>query len=201
MVLFLFQLLQGPPFHCFTPYIRGEIYFLQYSSNLLNTELNIDKILLPVLYLIMDSDIFSPQCFTLLLDTLQTLVKYIIHLVDLKHQGVWEQRGTYIYYTEFFTDTLILAATLGHYIHIFALHGISLTLIDAVLFLHMRMVFNNLRSKIVQYRNYRKMAQNMRERYQDVPADELARLDDVCAVCHDKMETAKKLPCNHIFHP
>jgi autocrine motility factor receptor len=64
----------------------------------------------------------------------------------------------------------------------------------------MRIVFNNLRSKIAAYRNYRKLAQNMKDRYLDVPAEELEALDDVCAVCHDRMESAKKLPCGHIFH-
>jgi len=141
------------------------------------------------------------ECFTLLLDTLQTLIKYVIHLVDLSREGVWEQRGTYIYYTEFCTDTLILTATLGHYVQILVSHGISFTFIDVILFLNMRVVFNNLRDKITAYRNYRKLAHNMKNRYPDVTAEELSILDDVCAICHDKMERAKKLPCNHIFHP
>ena len=64
----------------------------------------------------------------------------------------------------------------------------------------MRMVFNNLREKIVAYRNYRKLAHDMKNRYEDVPSEELEALDDVCAVCHDKMDTAKRLPCSHIFH-
>ena len=45
---------------------------------------------------------------------MQTLVKYAIHLLDLSRPGgVWEQRGQYIYYTEFATDSLVLAGTLG----------------------------------------------------------------------------------------
>jgi hypothetical protein len=77
---------------------------------------------------------------------------------------------------------------------------VSFTFIDAILFLNMRVVFNNLREKIVAYRNYRELARNMKNRYPDVTAEELSSLDDVCAICHDKMESAKKLPCNHIFH-
>ncbi len=37
-----------------------------------------------------------------------------------------------IYYTEFATDSLVLAGTLGHYMHILYLHGLSVTLLDAV---------------------------------------------------------------------
>lgn len=56
------------------------------------------------------------------------------------------------------------------------------------------------RLKINTYRNYRKLAADMKEKYPDVPSEELAQLDDVCAVCHDRMLTAKRLPCSHIFH-
>jgi len=142
------------------------------------------------------------ECFTLFLDTIQTLVKYIIHLIDLNQDGVWEQRGVLIYYTEFFTDTLILSATLLHYLHILIWHGsMHFSLIDLVLFLHLRSVFVNLKDKLTQYRNYRKLADNMKNKYPEVSKEELRDIDDVCAICHDKMMTAKRLPCSHIFHP
>lgn len=64
----------------------------------------------------------------------------------------------------------------------------------------MRIAFNNLRERLVSYRNYRKLAENMRDRYPDVPKEELEGLDDVCPICHDKFESAKKLPCGHMFH-
>lgn len=31
-------------------------------------------------------------------------------------------------------------------------------------------------------------------------ADELAANSDDCAICWDKMESARKLPCGHFFH-
>jgi hypothetical protein len=37
-------------------------------------------------------------------------------------------------------------------------------------------------------------------RYEDVPQEELERYDDTCAICHSRMENAKRLPCGHIFH-
>nr|CAG8472556.1 14225_t:CDS:2 [Entrophospora candida]CAG8545205.1 12910_t:CDS:2 [Entrophospora candida] len=140
------------------------------------------------------------ECFTLFLDTVQTLMKYIIHLRDLSQQGVWESKGLVLYYIEFVTDTLILAATLGHYLHIMLLHGISFTLIDAVLFLNMRSVFNNLRKKVVSYYNYRQAISNMQTRYPSATEIELKEYNDDCAICRDSMVSAKKLPCGHMFH-
>lgn len=44
------------------------------------------------------------------------------------------------------------------------LHGLAFTLIDAVLLIHLRNVFFNLKEKISQYKNYRKLLKDMRER-------------------------------------
>jgi len=37
-------------------------------------------------------------------------------------------------------------------------------------------------------------------RYADATAQELAAYDDDCAICRERMATAKKLACGHIFH-
>ncbi|KAF9904487.1 hypothetical protein EC991_002647 [Linnemannia zychae] len=144
--------------------------------------------------------LLSFECFTLFLDTVQTLVKYVIHLGDLSRQGPCESRRMVQYYTEFSTDTMILVTTLGHYLHIMYLHGISFTLIDAVLFLNMRSVFNNLRKKLAGHQAYRQALKNMQALYPSATEKELADYSDDCAICRDSMTSAKVLPCGHIFH-
>ncbi|KAF9579690.1 hypothetical protein BGW38_003953 [Lunasporangiospora selenospora] len=144
--------------------------------------------------------LLSFECFTLLLDTVQTLVKYVIHLGDLSRQGPCESRRMVQYYIEFVTDTMILVTTLGHYLHIMYLHGISFTLIDAVLFLNMRSVFNNLRKKLASHQSYRQALSNMQALYPSATDKELEDYSDDCAICRDSMTSAKILPCGHIFH-
>lgn len=80
------------------------------------------------------------ECFALLLDTLQTLGKAMIHVYDMRSVDIWESKNALAYYVEFVTDTLNLTFKLLHFLHIWALNGISFTLIDAVLFLNMRVV-------------------------------------------------------------
>ncbi|CAI2193916.1 13388_t:CDS:2, partial [Funneliformis geosporum] len=199
---------------------RAKMGRVTYMDNLLtftpNTPVQAHLRILALLILILLSDIFwfimcisvfrsmllllTFECFTLFLDTVQTLVKYIIHLRDITRQSVWESRGILLYYTEFVTDTLILVATLAHYLHIMLLHGISFTLIDAVLFLNMRSVFNNLRKKIAAYYSYRQAISNMQTQYPNATDTELKEYNDDCAICRDSMDTAKKLPCGHMFH-
>jgi hypothetical protein len=140
------------------------------------------------------------ECFTLFVDTLQTLGKYTIHLWDLHGNGTWEDRGKYIYMVEFFTDSVILLATLAHYVQILILHGISFTLIDMLIFLHIRIVFNNLRDKIQAYRNYKQLAENMERTYEHVTAEQLAPMNESCAICRERLDGARRLPCGHMFH-
>ncbi|KAG0023123.1 hypothetical protein BGZ80_010348 [Entomortierella chlamydospora] len=144
--------------------------------------------------------LLSFECLTLFLDTIQTLVKYVIHLGDQSRQGPCESWRMVQYYTEFVTDTMILVTTLGHYLHIMYLHGISFTLIDAVLFLNMRSVFNNLRKKLASHQAYRQALNNMQALYPSATEKELADYSDDCAICRDSMTSAKILPCGHIFH-
>ncbi|CAG8557134.1 18317_t:CDS:2 [Acaulospora morrowiae] len=192
----------------FSMLCRDRFEYLTFSPN---TPVQAHLRILSLLILILISDIFwfimcisifrsmllllTFECFTLFLDTVQTLVKYVIHLRDLSRQGVWESRRLLLYYTEFVTDTLILIATLGHYLHIMLLHGISFTLIDAVLFLNMRSVFNNLRKKIAAYCNYRQAISHMQNQYPDATDKELTEYNDDCAICRDSMTSAKRLPC------
>jgi len=140
------------------------------------------------------------ECFTLFVDTLQTLGKYTIHLWDLHGNGTWEDRGKYMYMVEFFTDSVILLATLAHYVQILILHGISFTLIDMLIFLHIRIVFNNLRDKIHAYRNYKQLAENMERTYEHVSAEQLANMNESCAICRERLDAARRLPCGHLFH-
>ena len=119
-----------------------------------------------------------------------------------KRNNLWESRGVYVYKTEFLTDSLILLAHLLHYCQILYIHGLSFTLIDAVLFLNMRIAFDSLREKINSYRNYQRLVQVMNSTFPSVGPEEFKanNLDDTCIICRDKMEHARKLPCSHLFH-
>lgn len=45
------------------------------------------------------------------------LLRYSIHLWDLKHPGTWENKGTYVYYTDFVMELTMLFLDLVHHIH------------------------------------------------------------------------------------
>jgi len=43
--------------------------------------------------------------------------RYAIYLVDINHDGLWETRGTLVYYTDLVCEMIILIIDIIHHIH------------------------------------------------------------------------------------
>lgn len=54
--------------------------------------------------------------------------------------SLWELKGSLIRNLGFFLDMATLLMALGHYVHIWRLHGMTFNLVDAVLFLNIRVI-------------------------------------------------------------
>ncbi|KAG1173706.1 uncharacterized protein RHIMIDRAFT_234637 [Rhizopus microsporus ATCC 52813] len=134
------------------------------------------------------------------LDTVQVLIKYITHLLDQWIENGFESKRWINYYTELSADVLILACTLLQYLQLMWMHGISFGLVDIVLFLNVRSVLKTLHNKITIYRERWRAMAYIRQRYVDASPEELSKLNDDCAICREKMKTATKLACGHLFH-
>ncbi|KAI8647745.1 hypothetical protein BD408DRAFT_334215 [Parasitella parasitica] len=134
------------------------------------------------------------------LDTIQVLIKYTTHLMDQWRENGFESKRLINYYTELSADVLILGCTLLQYLQLMWMHGISFGLVDIVLFLNVRSVLKNLHSKVIIYRERWRAMSYVRDRYVDASAEELSNHNDDCAICRERMKTAKKLACGHLFH-
>lgn len=95
----------------------------------------------------------------------------------------------------------VQVTTLAHLVHIWTCYGLSFSLIDLFLFLHVRQLLVGVWRNLVAMRNYSRALWELNARFPDASPDELQRQqDDVCSICRDSMEQAKKLPCGHLFH-
>lgn len=54
--------------------------------------------------------------------------------------------------------------------------------------------------KYKRHRNYLWVLNHMEKSYPLATQDDLNHNSDNCAICWEKMETARKLPCGHLFH-
>ncbi|KAM4639898.1 E3 ubiquitin-protein ligase AMFR isoform 4-T4 [Amazona ochrocephala] len=132
--------------------------------------------------------------------TTHVILRYVIHLWDLSHEGMWEGKGTYVYYTDFIMELTLLSLDLMHHIHMLLFGNIWLSMASLVIFMQLRYLFHEVQRRIRRHKNYLRVVGNMEARFAVATPEELAANNDDCAICWDSMQSARKLPCGHFFH-
>nr|XP_060643793.1 E3 ubiquitin-protein ligase AMFR isoform X2 [Anolis sagrei ordinatus] len=132
--------------------------------------------------------------------TVHVILRYVIHLWDLNHEGTWESKGTYVYYTDFIMELTLLSLDLMHHIHMLLFGNIWLSMASLVIFMQLRYLFHEVQRRLRRHKNYLRVVGNMEARFAVASPEELAANNDDCAICWDAMQAARKLPCGHLFH-
>lgn len=61
-------------------------------------------------------------------------------------------------------------------------------------------LFYEIRRRLKKHRNYLQVVQLMESNFSMAQQEDLNNNSDDCAICWDKMDSARKLPCGHLFH-
>lgn len=147
----------------------------------------------------------AAECVQLNIRTLHVMLRYVVHLYDVQ-QGVdvgsvvWEKRGPLAYYTELVFELSVLILDFAHNMHMLLWSNIFLSMASLVICMQLRFLFHEIQSRIRKHRNYLWVLHHMEQNYPMATGEELAEHSDNCAICWEKMESARKLPCSHLFH-
>ncbi|XP_075217493.1 E3 ubiquitin-protein ligase AMFR-like [Lycorma delicatula] len=144
----------------------------------------------------------AAECVLLKVRVLHTMLRYALHLYDVRGGGgrVWEKRGPVAYYTELFFELGALLIELLHHVHMLLWSNIFLSMASLVICMHLRFLIHEIQRRIKKHRNYLWVLHHMEQSYPMASSKELAENSDNCAICWEKMESARKLPCTHLFH-
>ncbi|XP_061162346.1 E3 ubiquitin-protein ligase AMFR-like [Saccostrea echinata] len=142
----------------------------------------------------------AAECLLLGIRALYVVVRYVIHLWDMTVTSVWENKSIYIYYTELGFELAYLAVDFAHHLHMLLWGNIFLSMASLVICMQLRYLFYEFKRRINRHKNYRRVVQNMEARFPMATKEELQGHNDNCAVCWERMEGARKLPCGHLFH-
>jgi len=107
--------------------------------------------------------------------------------------------------TIFVLQLLVHAITVGHFLHIWTLHGIQFTLIDGVLALHLHSALSAASKQIAERRNLHRIARNLDGMFPNASDLDLKLAHtsgDVCCICLGAMSvgSVKKVGCGHLYH-
>jgi len=144
--------------------------------------------------LLYESVVLLASCFKI-------ACRYVLYIQTLRREQPWEERGSTLYYSDMACEVSVQLLTLVHLLHVWYHYGLSLSLLDLFLFLHARQMLVGVYRNLLAVRTYRRSVFELNARFPDASPAELERSnDDVCSICRDTMEQAKKLPCGHLFH-
>lgn len=176
--------------------------------------------------------------------TLHVILRYILHLYDMRQEGITnnnatltsnstssttlndnlrtssssssnttnnttsnptivleEKRGYIIYYIELTFDLSSLIIDFVHHVHMLLWSNIFLSMASLVICMQLRYLFHEIQRRYKKHKNYLLVRNHLEQNYPMASGEELAKnLDDNCAICWEKMDTARKLPCTHLFH-
>ncbi|KAJ1736406.1 hypothetical protein LPJ72_001444 [Coemansia sp. Benny D160-2] len=140
------------------------------------------------------------EALTIMFDVGQTLVRYTAYAWGTDSTEAWETRSDAVVVCEFVTDICILALTLLHYTHILFINGLSLNIVCALVFFNIRSIMSKLFRKVRKLIAFRKAVASMKCRFPDASKEDIIKFNDRCSICREVLVTAKKLPCDHLFH-
>lgn len=112
----------------------------------------------------------------------------------------WDKRGPFAYYIELGFDVATLTIDLSHHLHMLLWSNIYLSMASLVIVMHLRYLTHEIQRKFKKHRNYLWVLNHMEKTYPLATPEDLSQNSDNCAICWEKMETARKLPCAHLFH-
>merc|ERR1719506_2810526 len=100
-------------------------------------------------------------------------IKYIIHILDMRREGRWDNKGTYVFYLQLVTDLFQLFVYMIFFLIICAYYGLPFHIIR-----DLYLTYTNFKKRITQYLQYRRLTR-MLDMYPNVEAEELADSDNV----------------------
>ncbi|KAI9564188.1 hypothetical protein GHT06_007926 [Daphnia sinensis] len=147
----------------------------------------------------------APECVLLALRTSHVIARYILYLQSFQppvhqlSQG-WSPAS---YYVELTVEISCLVVDLAHHIHMLVRANMLLSMASLVIFMQLRVLYEQLCGRLRRHGNYRRMLQivqtscPLEQRYFELESE---WEDNKCAICWEAAAVARRLPCGHHFH-
>ena len=142
------------------------------------------------------------SCILTSVQVLGTLVVYMLFVYDALRDTVWEGLDDVVYYAKATTRVLefIVAVLVVAYGVVESIVGVWSWVNSSILIIHCYFnVWQRLQSGWKTYLLRREAAQKI-EQLPEATPEQLARHNDVCAICFQEMLSAKVTACEHYFH-
>ncbi|GMT10710.1 hypothetical protein PFISCL1PPCAC_2007, partial [Pristionchus fissidentatus] len=142
--------------------------------------------------------VFGFEYAVMLTMVLQVVIKYLLHMYDLRSASPWEAKSLYLLHAELFINLIRCVLYLIFVVLMMRVHTLPLFSIRPF-YLSLRSFHKALNDVILS----RRAVHAMNNRFPVVTEAELAQMDATCIICREEMtvpSSPKRLPCSHVFH-
>ncbi|KHN77840.1 E3 ubiquitin-protein ligase AMFR [Toxocara canis] len=123
-------------------------------------------------------------------------------LLSQRIDGLLSRRTSVLvsYYLDLAYDVLIDCVEFLHYAHMLLYSQIVLSIACVALSMQLRSFYKSLSTRIARHLTHQRISAHIISHYREATKEELEALSDWCAICWEKMDSARCLPCAHYFH-
>ncbi|CAL8074275.1 unnamed protein product [Calicophoron daubneyi] len=140
------------------------------------------------------------EVFQLTVRTIHVIAWYAIHLYssvtnsDTKMSAFY-QRSVSLYFSELIFSSVADCGDLVHNLHLLLWNNVRVNMSGIIIGMHLQHLYYKLVKRHRQHKRYRKVLQLIESQFPRVHQP-----NEDCAVCWEKLNDARQLPCGHIFH-
>lgn len=130
---------------------------------------------------------------------ISVITRFVVLTYDMRPDSALERSASISYYTDLFFSMAMLSIELLHHMHLLIVSHTSI-IIRAICLMKIHTLFMEIRRRYRRHKHYLIVLQLMETNFAEATPDEIENFKDECAICWDSMDTARKLPCGHLFH-
>ncbi|GMR59172.1 hypothetical protein PMAYCL1PPCAC_29367, partial [Pristionchus mayeri] len=142
--------------------------------------------------------VFGFEYAIMLTMVLQVVIKYLLHMYDLRSATPWEAKSLYLLHAELLINLIRCVLYFIFVVLMMKVHTLPLFSIRPF-YLSLRSFHKALNDVILS----RRAVHAMNNRFPVVTEAELTQIDATCIICREEMtvqSSPKRLPCSHVFH-
>ncbi|KNC78351.1 hypothetical protein SARC_09214 [Sphaeroforma arctica JP610] len=138
---------------------------------------------------------FGFEYLLLTTSVLYSMAKYTLNLCERYNITSTHDRQVYLFYLGLCMDFVRMLIFTCFFSVIMSFYGLPLHIIRGLY-----ISSKSFTQRLAEMLRFREATNNMNIRYPAATQQELEAADHTCVICREIMDTAKRLPCGHIFH-
>lgn len=118
---------------------------------------------------------------------------------DMRTNSIWENRTAVIYYSDLILAMSMFIIDSAHQMHLIVIGQVSLP-VKLFCLIRLNTLSSEIRRRYRKHKNRLGVIQLVESSFPMATEEEIEKNSDDCAICWDTMESARRLPCGHLFH-